>query len=233
MKHRSRLRFLLEGIEGCVVLALAACTWPLSKRWLKDWGSRPAERERAWPGDRYVSPDHDTATRAIDVAAPASAVWPWIVQFGLDRAGFYSYELLERLAGVPVTNVESIQPTMQSLAVGDEVRLHPKAPGIPVADLEPTRHICFGVEHVPGVVTARPDPARSWSIYLEPTGTTSCRLLVRGCIAPLRDPSWPKRAVLALEELVDFVMEQRMLRTIRRLAELHPAPRPRKEVASV
>jgi hypothetical protein len=218
VRHRSRVRFFLEGIEGLVVLALAVATWPLSKRWLKDWGSRPTERERAWPGDRYVSPDHDTATRAIDVAAPASAVWPWIVQFGLDRAGFYSYELLERLAGIPVTNVESIQPTMQSLAVGDEVRLHPKAPGIPVADFEPGRHICFGVGHVPGSDTARPDPARSWSIYLAPTGTTSCRLLVRGCVEPLRNPSWPKRASIALEEPIDFVMEQRMLRTIRRLA---------------
>jgi len=210
---------VLEGVEGLAVLAATLCTWPLSKRWLKNWGSSPAERGRAWPGDRYVAVEHDTRTRAIDIAAPAGAVWPWIVQFGLDRAGFYSYELLERLAGIPVTNLESIEPSMQSVAVGDEVRLHPKAPGIPVAHLEPGRSICFGESDAAGSAASRPDPARSWSIYLEPAAARSCRLLVRGCIEPLREPSWRKRLSLAFDGPLDFVMEQRMLRTIKRLAE--------------
>jgi len=72
-------------------------------------------------------------TRAVEIHAPAENVWPWIVQFGFGKAGFYSYELLERLVGIPVTNNETIEASMQSLAVGDEVLLHPKAPGIPVA----------------------------------------------------------------------------------------------------
>ncbi len=218
MKRRSRLRFVLEGVEGVLVLGAALSTWPLSRRWLKDWGSRPAERERGWPGDRYVSADHDATTRAIDIQAPADAVWPWIAQFGLDRAGFYSYELLERLVGIPVTNLESIEPAMQSLAVGDEIRLHPKAPGIPIADVAPGRRVCFGVDPAGRSDTA-PEPARSWSIYAEPAPAGSCRLVVRGCVEPLRNGSWLGRLAAALEAPVDFVMEQRMLRTIKRLAE--------------
>lgn len=70
------------------------CTWPLSRRWLKHWGSHLQEREQTWPGDHFVSPNHETYTRAIDIRAPAEVVWRWIVQFGLGRAGFYSYELL-------------------------------------------------------------------------------------------------------------------------------------------
>ena len=66
---------------------------------------------------------------------------------------------------------------------------------------------------------AKPNPARSWSIYVVPTALASCRLILRGCIEPLREPSVLKRLGGALEQPVDFVMEQRMLRTVKRLAE--------------
>ncbi len=219
MKYRSRLRCFLEGIEGLALTGAVLCSWPLSRRWLKDWGARVQERDRTWPGDRFVSPNHDTYTRAITIRAPADTVWRWIVQFGLGRAGFYSYELLERVVGIPVVNVESIEPTLQSLAVGDEIRLHPKAPGIPVGDLQSGRHICLGVLPESTSTSIPSEPARSWSMYIEPMTADACRLLLRGCIEPLLDATWLKRLAFALEEPVDFVMEQRMLRTVKRLAE--------------
>lgn len=144
MRYRSRLRLVLEGVEGVAVFAGVTATWPISKRWFTNWGSTPEERERQWPGDRFVSPDHGACTRAIIIDAPSEAVWPWLAQFGLGRAGFYSYELLERMVGIPVTNVEGIVPALQSLKVGDEVRLHPTAPGIPVGDVQPGRYVCYG-----------------------------------------------------------------------------------------
>ena len=220
MERRSTLRFICEGIEGIVVLTVVFGTWPISKRWLTNWGSHRQERERSWPGDQYVSQSHETYTRAISIIAPAPTVWRWVVQFGLGRAGFYSYEFLERIVGIPVTNVESIEPTMQSLAVGDVILLHPKAPGIPIAQLEAGRMLCFGSDDNAGSTTARPDPARSWSIYIEPDGSQSCRLILRSCIEPLRERSWLKRLGGAVGQPIDFVMEQRMLRTIKRLAEL-------------
>jgi hypothetical protein len=137
----------------------------------------------------------------------------------LGRAGFYSYELLERIVGTPVRNVESIVPSFQSLAVGDEVILHPEAPGISVALLEEERHICFAALEDDGTDTARPDPARSWSMYLKPEPGERTRLVLRSCVEPLRKPSFGRRVVGLLEEAVDFVMEQRMLRTLKRLAE--------------
>lgn len=219
MKHRSLIRFLLEGIEGAAVLAATVCTWPLSKRWVANWGAHREERERAWPGDLYASGHAAATTRAIGISAPVETVWPWLVQFGLGRAGFYSYELLERIVGIPVTNLESVEPTMQSIAVGDVVRLHPRAPGIPVVHVEPERHICFGVLEAQGAEVSRSDPSRSWSMYLEPTADGSCRLLVRGCVDPLPRQTWGKRLAAAVEQPIDFVMEQRMLRTIKRLAE--------------
>jgi len=218
-KHRSRLRFVLEGLEGLVVLPAFLLTWPVSKRWLDNWGSLPAERARIWPGDRLVAGQQKTYVRAIVIAAPAARVWRWVVQFGLGRAGFYSYELLERLVGIPVTNVENIEARLQSLTVADEILLHPKAPGIPVREIEEPRRICFGGEAAGASTAASPDPTRSWSIYIEPTDEASCRLVLRGCLEPLRDRSLAKRFGRALESPIDFVMEQRMLRTIKRLAE--------------
>ncbi len=229
MIYRSWLRFALEGLEGTVVLLLVMCSWPLSKRWLKNWGSRAEERDRAWPGDQFVSAEHETCTRAIDVASPTRDVWPWLLQFGLGRAGFYSYELLERLVGIPVKNVESIVPSLQSLLVGDQIRLHPKAPGIPVGALKTERYICFGASDDAPRPTS--EPARSFSIYLEPQGADACRLILRGCIEPPREASWLKRAALALEASIDFVMEQRMLRTIKRLSESRRARIQKTEIA--
>ena len=186
MRHRSFVRFAAEGFEGLVVTLAVLVTWPVSKRWLQNWGSRPEERSRAWPGDDFVSVDHTTYTRAVTIAASPSEVWPWLVQFGLGRAGFYSYELLERLVGIPVKNVESIVPVYQDLSVGDEVLLHPKAPGIPVGALKRGSHICFGVIGDPERPVEKTDPARSFSMYLESEAQHSSRLLLRGCIEPPR-----------------------------------------------
>ena len=219
MKHRSSIRFIVEGLEGVTVALAVLGTWPLSKRWLQNWGSFPKEQRRAWPGDALVLPEHTTYTRAVTIHAPASDVWPWLVQFGLGRAGFYSYELLERLVGIPVKNIESIVPQYQDLEAGDEVLLHPKAPGIPVASLERESHICFGVVDNAERPAEKPDPARSWSMYVERRSERVSRLLLRSCVEPLRDRSFSKRLAILIDTPIDFVMEQRMLRTIQRLAE--------------
>jgi hypothetical protein len=217
MRYRSFWRFVAEGIEGLVLAFGVVVTWPLSRRWLADWGASPAERGAPRSGDALVAPGHRTLTRAITIAAPAERVWPWLVQFGLGRAGFYSYELLERLVGIPVKNVESVVPGFQSLLPGDEIRLHPKAPGIPVALVEPPRRLCLAT--AADSPSDGPDPARSWSMYLDDAGPGSVRLVLRSCIEPLDAPTLPKRVGGAIEESIDFIMEQRMLRTIRRLAE--------------
>ena len=215
--YRSRFRFICEGIEGLVLLPLIVLSWPLSKKWLANWGATPSECSRSWPGDTLTSSSVETFTRAIDIEVSAERVWPWVVQFGLDRAGFYSYEFFERLLGIPVRNVETILPAFGSLELGMEIKLHPNAPGIPVGDLLETRHICFGQAGEPTAAT--PDPRRSWSIYIEPHTQNSCRLILRSCVEELRKPSIPKQLSLAFEVPIDFLMEQRMLRTIRRLAE--------------
>ena len=58
----------------------------------------------------------------ITIAAPADSVWPWVAQIGQDRAGFYSYDVLERMFGVRIRNADSIVPAWQQRQVGELVR---------------------------------------------------------------------------------------------------------------
>ena len=215
--YQSRFRFVCEGIEGLILLPLILLSWPLSRRWFSNWGATTLECSKVWPGDILTPQEVTTVTRAIDIDAPTNTVWKWIVQFGLYRGGFYSYELFERLAGIPVKNVESILPEYQSLKLGTKIKLHPKEPGLPVGALSEGRHLCFGQLNAGSKDTL--NPRRSWSLYIESLGKNSCRLLLRSCIEKPRRSTILKQLSLSRETPIDFLMEQRMLRTIRRLAE--------------
>jgi hypothetical protein len=218
-RYRSSLRFLYEGVEGVVLLVLIVVTWPISRRWLATWGSTSSEQSAEWPGDRFVTDPEVINTRAVSVGAAPATVWPWIAQFGLGKAGFYSYELLERVVGIPVRNIESVLPQFQRLEVGDEVLLHPRSPGIPVAEVQPGRLVCFGVSPELEDRFERLQPNRTWSMYLTPAGEGSTRLVLRSCIEPLREATLVRRVGRSIEEAIDFLMEQRMLRSVRRLCE--------------
>ena len=83
---------LLPAAAG-VILA-AAYVSVIRPRHLR-WGATQADLDREWPGDAYCRATAHQAMRAIEIDAPVEAVWPWIVQIGQDRAGFYSHTALE------------------------------------------------------------------------------------------------------------------------------------------
>lgn len=87
------------------------------------------------PGDDLLPRAQAQRTMARNLSAPPAAVWPWIVQMGQERAGFYTYAALENLAGCRITNADEVQPHWQAVRVGDEVHLHPQLP-LRVAVLE-------------------------------------------------------------------------------------------------
>jgi hypothetical protein len=154
---------------GAVVSAV------LLRPWLVRFGSTAEERARELPGDDVVEGDAQQITRAITIEAPPSAVWPWLVQMGQDRGGFYSHDRLERLFGARIRNAEEIVPEWQSLAVGDLVRTYPDSfgkrdLGWTVAVLEPERTL----------VLRSGTSAWSWTLALDPLdGGARTRLLSR------------------------------------------------------
>lgn len=220
---RSPARMLLEGLEGICLLIAVIPTWPLLKRLLDNLGAWPEERASGWPGDELLEWVDDGHTRAIGIDAAAASVWPWLHQFGLDRGGFFSYELLERLAGWKVKNIERLRPDLVPLRLDDGVVLNPGEPAIWLSLIEKNRHLCFRSWRDDSFVVDRDPPTLgSWSFYLVPAGDESCRLLLRTCKQRRRSASVLARAAAWLvEDPLDLVMEQRTLRTLRRLAEAY------------
>jgi hypothetical protein len=157
-------------------------------------------------------------THAIDIDVRAARVWPWVVQIGQDKAGFYSYQWLENLAGCQIRNSNVIETAWQTLNVGDALRLHPQVPPLTVAALKPGRWF---------VVTNESDASDtdsveahvSWLFLVEALGPHRSRLISRFRV----DHAHSLRARLSygswLTESIGFVMDRAMLLGVKRRAE--------------
>ena len=166
-----------------------------ARRYYRNWGATKAECEMRLPGDTSVGDPAIQTTEAVHIDAPPSAVWPWLLQMGQDRGGFYGFEGLKNLAGLRHRDADRVHSEWQQLAVGDVVRLAPEGwMGLPegvtlsVAEIVPEKYV---VLH-----TTREDLPWSavWSFHLQPHWQDRVRLLTRTRIA-LRHPG----EVFALE----------------------------------
>jgi hypothetical protein len=200
------MRSLALGSASAAVAALAR------RRYLQ-WGATKEESTTELPGDELVPNANITATRAITMAATADAVWPWIAQLGQGRGGFYTYDFLENLVGCDIHSADRIVPEWQSIAVGDEVKLHPEV-GLPVTLLEPGTALVLRGGIPMGPVAPPYDFTWAFIVRTQKDGTT--RLLVRERYAYTR---WWSSVLVEPVQLISFVMSQRMLRGIKRRAE--------------
>lgn len=87
----------------------------------RTWGVVPADAARPLPGDELVEPATIVDTRSLDIDAPPAAVWPWLVQMGWGRGGWYSYDRLD----MDTRSADTILAEHQDLAEGDLVPTHP------------------------------------------------------------------------------------------------------------
>jgi len=203
-KNILNLKTLTAVIGG--VGALAAYVL-LIRPWHLKWGATEEELKMPLPGDELVKHPKLNATHAITINAPVAEVWPWLVQVGQKRGGFYSYTWLENLVGCEMSNADQIVPEWQDLKVGDEVWLHPKAPPLKVLAMEPGRAIVL---------------ENSWTFVLHPIDDHTTRLIIRG-----RGDFNPdlKNALLnfllwrGVFEPAHFIMERRMMLGIKERAE--------------
>lgn len=205
---------LIESISGVSQIAANALLYPLLHKWRIRWGSAEEERALHLPGDELVAEPQWTYNHAISIDAPRSAVWPWLVQLGQGRGGFYSYEGLENLVGCQIRNVMEIRPELQNLSVGDKIVLHGRSGfGLEVVRLDPERALVLG-----GPPNERGSQA-SWAFYLldGPSGTT--RLLERGHYFAGKGLSEKLGFGPYLLDPVSFVMSKRMLKNIKKLVE--------------
>lgn len=171
--------------------------------------------------DLLPSPDL-MATRAISIAAPPSAVWPWIAQLGQNRGGLYTYDWLENLFGVEMHSADTVEPALQVRSVGDDVNLAPQV-ALSVAHLDEQHDLVLrGGVATDGTGAGAPYDF-TWAFVLRPQPDGTTRLVVRERYAYLTD--WAAVLVEPIE-MVSFLMTERMLRGIRDRAERRTSSTP-------
>ena len=159
---------------------------------------------------RQACPVQRHASHHID--APPAAVWPWIVQIGHGRAGFYSYDLLDNL-GRP--SADRIVPEFQDIRLGDWVAM-----AEPVNDVTAFRIRAFEPDR--WMVWHKPDS--TWAWRLEPSGDGGTRLVTR--LKAIYDFDHPGAALasILLLEFADFPMMRHLLREVKERAERSWSP---------
>jgi hypothetical protein len=196
-------------------LPIAAGYRRIVRPWYLRWGATDEEVARAMPLDERVPSPRLASTMAITIDAPPERIWPWLAQMGEgERAGYYSFEPVERALGLEVANSWRILPEHQRLAVGEAID---RAGTMTVLAVEPNRHLVLGPPTTDPV-------AATWAFALYPLNAGRTRLVTRArgawsWTAMLRDTpvyTWPFYLLL---EPGAFVMEWRMLRGIKARAE--------------
>ena len=200
---------LTAGFGLLLYVSAAAFLYP----WHRTWGSTADELRLSLPGDPAQRDIALEIQHAVTIEAPPEAVWKWLVQVGQDRAGFYSYDWLERAFGADIHNVTEIRSEWQSRRAGDFVRAtQPNYLGG-----------LFGSEL--GWTVGAVDPPRAlvldrWGAFvLLPTADGHTRFIIRSSLSQGDIPVWASALNMVTFQLPHFIMERRMMLSIKTLAE--------------
>lgn len=183
-----RARSLGSKMVGAAIAtgaALAAYLLYVRPRHIR-WGATDEEVECPMPGDEVVEHPNFVATRAVTIEAAPEEVWPWLVQIGSGRAGFYSYDWIDNAVR---PSAREIVPEYQDLKEGDTILDGPPGSAFfTVRLMEPNRaFVLYSDTHLRLLVprSIRDNPRYgiygefSWAFVLEEQGETSTRLIVR------------------------------------------------------
>ena len=193
------------GTGLVIVGALAAVYFRFLRPWHLHWGATAQEVSGEVAGDELMPHADIVATRVVEIDAPPSAIWPWLVQMGPGRGGAYTYDWIERRLGIDIRNTDRVIPELQGLKVGDEIPM-------------PGYAMC--VERLnPGqaMVLRSSNHAWVWSFELRPANGHT-RLISRNrfdtAVLPVKD-----KLAYPVIEPGSWVMERKMLLTIKQRAE--------------
>ncbi len=156
------------------------------------WGATDAEIKRVMPGDALNRDPTFLATRAITINGTPEAIWPWLLQMGYNRAGYYGYDILENLVSSHgMRSAEQIVPDFQTFNVGDPVPISPAATMAFFA-IQPNHYLVWSGE------TGGTSGAFTWALY--PINASHTRLISR-----IRwSHHWAQPSVLALDLFSEF-----------------------------
>lgn len=188
----------------------------------RTYGSTSRERDLVLPGDRIVGCPQVVTDHAVTIEAPPEAVWPWLLQMGWGRGGWYTARWVDRLlfpANGP--SADAIVTDLQDLAVGDFVPDGPPEAecGMIVEQLEPERALVLhSTSHLPRSWRERAELDWSWAFVLHPLDDgrrTRFHFRSRWTTAPW----WFTLGGRLVVVPADFVMSRAMLRGVKQRAE--------------
>ena len=121
--HMKKSSILIRIFAGLTLLAIIMAAYLLWARpYQMHWGATPEEISRPMPGDELDTHPTFLATRAITIEGTPHEIWPWLVQMGYNRAGYYGYDIIENIGSKSGPySAERIVPDLQNVKVGDEV----------------------------------------------------------------------------------------------------------------
>jgi hypothetical protein len=207
-----RILFIILVAWAGVTAVYLLFLWP----WMHTWGATDAEINATLPGDDIVPNANLQTTKGVTIHASPEAIYPWLLQIGVDRGGMYSYDWLENIFGLNVLTADQIVPAYQNVQVGDFWRFTPKdyvlnpGPGLYVRQLIENEAVllCFGLEGKPEETCFD-----TWQFVLVPQADGLTRLLLRSNMAFVQE------LPIKLTYFIQFIMERKMLLTLRERAE--------------
>ena len=191
-------------VAGGLAIAVAVVYWRLLRQPVLRWGATQSEASGRLPGDELLEEADGVATRAIDIDAPASAVWPWLAQMGPSpRGGVYTYDWIENLLGLDMHSTDRVLPQFQHPHVGDTIGFGSNR--MRLARVEPGRVLAWCSE----------DGNWVWTFVLRSEDGRT-RLISRN---RFRLPTLAARIGMTPMEPASLLMERKMLLGIKQRAE--------------
>jgi hypothetical protein len=210
-------------LGGLVGIAGGLYAFVVRPRMLR-WDATDEEVREPYPGAEVVpGGERSPATMAVTIDAPPSEVWPWLVQMGCNRAGWYSWDRLDN-GGTP--SADRIHPEWQQISVGDRMPSTPSgSTWFEVAELEPQRFLGLrapldlrGTPFDPSGVRPHLYTDSLWAFQLEELPVGRTRLVVSG-YATGRPRIFKTIVDLIIWEPAPWIMQTRQFANLKRRAE--------------
>lgn len=226
--------FIAEHTAGFVFLCLLLAGGLLLAGLIYYGFSQPPteeEKRKRLPGDELLGaePNRMRGTLAVTVEAPRTKVWPYLAQLGQRRAGFYSFDWLERLFSFHIYNTYTVVDEWQDMHVGEYIFYHQNGIGSEVRGVRKGEYFSSlsdsrNPSRAQGTFAFVPPLglkyfAWSWNFILEEAGEGRTRFFTR-CDAVFEPFDGSRRALVAIFlGIPSFVMCKSMLKTIKACAE--------------
>jgi hypothetical protein len=198
--RKTKIKRIFGGLG--ILLLILILGYLTLRPWHLRWGATAEEASQAMPGDL----DGRRWTRAVTVNAVPEEIWPWLVQWGQGRGGWYSYDWLENLFGFDIHSADRVLPEYQNPAIGDPICMARGLCTSFISVIETNRWFGWQASDENG------SPVWSFTLGLSPLDLTRTRLIVR---ESFRMPA----IFVNIIEIPDVVMELKALNTVKNRAE--------------